>query len=74
MKKKDILPTLYKNTYKIFTYITTLISLYLIIWGCYQKPTPDRVDEENVYVIVLSINSAITCVRWLRIAFDDDIK
>jgi len=57
--------------YKIWTYVLTIIAMALIVWGCFQKSTPDTADEESRYVVVLSIISAVAVVRWLRIASDN---
>ena len=57
--------------YKIWTYVLTMMAMALIVWGCFQKSTPDTADEESRYVVVLSIISAFAVVRWLRIASDD---
>jgi hypothetical protein len=60
--------------YKIWTYILTIITISLIVWGCYQKSSPTSGDDETRYVLVLGIIGAFTASRWLRISFDDSIK
>ena len=57
--------------YKIWTYVLTIMVMALIVWGCFQKSTPDTAGEESRYVVVLSIISTFAVVRWLRIASDD---
>lgn len=61
------------NSYKIITILLTLISIGLIIWSCTIKSTDLSEIQSTRYLVILSMTTAFSIIRWVRYYYDWDI-